>query len=123
MNLLEEAFPNHKPLMPPAGDPQRPRADLLMRLERQFFSDWLSWLCNSWDDGACNAQPPACSRDAAVNRSATIPPPSFHTPVLSHPRPFTPELCPVRRKWCTFQKGQVTAPRKTPPTKTDVLMF
>lgn len=35
MNLLEEAFPDHTPLMPPAGSPQRARADALMRLERR----------------------------------------------------------------------------------------
>jgi glutathione S-transferase len=47
MALLEEQFPNHKPLMPAADSPQRPRADQLMRLERRFFSDWLNWLCRS----------------------------------------------------------------------------
>lgn len=36
MNLLEDAFPDHKPLMPPAGSPQRSRADQLMRLERRW---------------------------------------------------------------------------------------
>lgn len=45
MALLEEQFPDHKPLMPAANSPQRPRADQLMRLERRFFSDWLNWLC------------------------------------------------------------------------------
>jgi hypothetical protein len=45
MALLEEQFPGHKPLMPAADSPQRPRADQLMRLERRFFSDWLNWLC------------------------------------------------------------------------------
>lgn len=40
MNLLESEFPEHKPLMPAAGTPQRARADSLMRLERRFFSDW-----------------------------------------------------------------------------------
>ncbi|PNG99376.1 Glutathione S-transferase DHAR2, partial [Tetrabaena socialis] len=46
MSLLEEQFPNHNPLMPPAGTPARARADGLMRLERRLFSDWLNWLCS-----------------------------------------------------------------------------
>jgi glutathione S-transferase len=41
MNLLEDAFPDHKPLMPPKGSGARRRADALMRLERRFFSAWL----------------------------------------------------------------------------------
>lgn len=52
MNLLEEEFTakdGFKELMPPKGTPERVRADALMRLERQFFSDWLGWLCNGWD--------------------------------------------------------------------------
>lgn len=48
MNLLEELFPD-RPLMPPKGTAERARADQLMRLERQFFSDWLSWLCYSYN--------------------------------------------------------------------------
>lgn len=47
MALLEAQFPDHKPLMPPTGTPERARADSLMRLERRFFSDWLAWLCRS----------------------------------------------------------------------------
>lgn len=42
MQLLEEAFPDNKPLMPPKGTPQRDRADALMRLERRFFGSWWS---------------------------------------------------------------------------------
>eukprot|EP00882_Tetradesmus_deserticola_P012311 GHRQ01013047.1.p1 GENE.GHRQ01013047.1~~GHRQ01013047.1.p1 ORF type:complete len:320 (+),score=109.31 GHRQ01013047.1:150-1109(+) len=56
MALLEEQFPDHKPLMPAAGSPQRPRADQLMRLERRFFSDWLNWLCSGWNQAAAQAQ-------------------------------------------------------------------
>jgi glutathione S-transferase len=41
MNLLEEAFPGHKPLMPPPGTPERARADALMRLERRCCGSWL----------------------------------------------------------------------------------
>ena len=48
MRLLEEAFTEHSPLLPPAGSKERSRADSLMRLERRLFSDWLSWLCQSW---------------------------------------------------------------------------
>jgi glutathione S-transferase len=44
MFLLEDTFPDHKPLLPPAGSPQRARAEQLMRLERRFFGDWLNWL-------------------------------------------------------------------------------
>jgi glutathione S-transferase len=40
LQLLEEAFPDHKPLYPKQGGPQRGLADQLMRLERRFFSDW-----------------------------------------------------------------------------------
>lgn len=40
MFLLEDAFPDHKPLLPPADSPQRNRAEQLMRLERRFFGDW-----------------------------------------------------------------------------------
>jgi glutathione S-transferase len=35
MFLLEDTFPDHKPLMPPTGTPQRNRAEQLMRLERR----------------------------------------------------------------------------------------
>ncbi|GLC43420.1 hypothetical protein PLESTB_001555600 [Pleodorina starrii] len=49
MGLLEDTFPDHKPLMPPAGTTARQRADLLMRLERKLFSDWLNWLCSDWN--------------------------------------------------------------------------
>lgn len=56
MNLLEEAFPDHQPLMPPAGSPQRSRADQLMRLERRFFGDWLNWLCSGWNQQSAQAQ-------------------------------------------------------------------
>lgn len=49
MQILEDTFPDHKPLLPPPGSEGRARADLLFRLERQLFSDWLGWLCNDWD--------------------------------------------------------------------------
>ena len=48
MRLLEEEFPDSAPLMPAVGSKERGRADALMRLERRLFSDWLSWLCQSW---------------------------------------------------------------------------
>ena len=48
MRLLEEAFPDATPLLPPVGSKERPRADALLRLERRLFSDWLSWLCSAW---------------------------------------------------------------------------
>lgn len=46
--LLEEEFPDNKPLLPPQGSPLRQTADRLFRLERQLFGDWLGWLCQSW---------------------------------------------------------------------------
>lgn len=55
MNLLEDAFPEHKPLMPPAGSQQRARADALMRLERRWFGDWLNWLCSGWNQQSAQA--------------------------------------------------------------------
>ncbi|KAI8471411.1 MAG: glutathione S-transferase [Monoraphidium minutum] len=55
MTLLEEAFPDHKPLMPPAGSAARGRADALMRLERRFFGSWLEWLCSGWNQPAAQA--------------------------------------------------------------------
>eukprot|EP00879_Flechtneria_rotunda_P013937 GHRR01014556.1.p1 GENE.GHRR01014556.1~~GHRR01014556.1.p1 ORF type:complete len:360 (+),score=94.86 GHRR01014556.1:732-1811(+) len=55
MSLLEQAFPDNKPLMPSAGSPQRARADNLMRLERRFFSDWLNWLCSGWNQQAAQS--------------------------------------------------------------------
>jgi glutathione S-transferase len=39
MFLLEDAFPDHKPLLPPADSPQRNRAEQLMRLERRSVAD------------------------------------------------------------------------------------
>lgn len=48
MRILEEAFPDNSPLLPPKGSPDRRRADGLMRLERRLFSDWLSWLTSPW---------------------------------------------------------------------------
>jgi len=60
MALLEEAFPDHTPLMPPAGTPERARADGLMRLERRFFSDWLNWLCSDWNHAEGKARFEAC---------------------------------------------------------------
>ncbi|CAL8471991.1 g11533 [Coccomyxa elongata] len=52
MRILEEAFPDKKPLLPPKGTKERQRADSLMRLERRLFSDWLSWLTTSWGHDA-----------------------------------------------------------------------
>ncbi|GLI60527.1 hypothetical protein VaNZ11_002533 [Volvox africanus] len=56
MALLEDTFPEHKPLMPPAGTPARQRADGLMRLERKLFSDWLNWLCSDWNHDRAKKQ-------------------------------------------------------------------
>jgi glutathione S-transferase len=48
MRILEEAFPDNSPLLPPKGTDDRRRADVLMRLERRLFSDWLTWLTSPW---------------------------------------------------------------------------
>ncbi|GBF92826.1 glutathione S-transferase [Raphidocelis subcapitata] len=55
MQLLEDSFPDHSPLLPPKGAPQRDRADALMRLERRFFGSWLDWLCSGWNQPASQA--------------------------------------------------------------------
>ena len=39
---LEDSFPEHKSMMPP--DSLRGQAQELLRLEREFFSAWMSWL-------------------------------------------------------------------------------
>ncbi|KAK9819179.1 hypothetical protein WJX81_001160 [Elliptochloris bilobata] len=56
MSLLEERFPEHKPLLPPAGSREAARADLLLRLERRLYSDWLPWLCQGWDNAGKRAR-------------------------------------------------------------------
>ena len=48
MQLLEEEFPDYRPLLPPEGTAERGRAEALMVLERRLFSDWLRWLCSNW---------------------------------------------------------------------------
>lgn len=50
--LLEESFPEHNPLLPPQGDPERKAAEVLMKLERQLFGAWMQWLTSNWMDGA-----------------------------------------------------------------------
>jgi hypothetical protein len=50
---MQERFPDHKPLLPPAGSAAAARADALLRLERRLFGDWLGWLCQGW----CAAAP------------------------------------------------------------------
>ncbi len=47
-DLLEDEFPDNKPLLPPKGTALRAKADILFRLERRLFSDWLGWLCQGW---------------------------------------------------------------------------
>ncbi|MEW5302529.1 MAG: hypothetical protein WDW36_005306 [Sanguina aurantia] len=49
MQLLEDSFPEHTPLMPLRGSPQRQRAEALLRLERRLFSDWMGWLTSDWN--------------------------------------------------------------------------
>jgi glutathione S-transferase len=53
--LLEKEFPANTPLLPGAGTPERSASDALMRLERQLFSRWLSWLTNGRNDAAGRA--------------------------------------------------------------------
>lgn len=46
-DLLEAAFPDHRPLVP--TDPQRvARHAALLRLERRLFGDWLGWLVQGY---------------------------------------------------------------------------
>ncbi len=42
MALLEDSFPDDKPLLPARGTQGRSRAEALMRLERRFFR----WACS-----------------------------------------------------------------------------
>lgn len=64
MALLEEAFPDHTPLLPPPGSAGRARADALLRLERRMYSDWLSWLCSAWCALAAHAHQPVAGGTA-----------------------------------------------------------
>lgn len=49
MFLLENEFPDYTPLMPADKSPERQRAGRLLQVERALFSDWLQWLCSSWN--------------------------------------------------------------------------
>jgi glutathione S-transferase len=93
MALLEDAFPDHKPLMPPAGTPERARADALMRLERRFFGAWLvrsrgrggSWWSWSWFFLPCSVCCSACYQDTLTKPllpSSLKPPVSTQTGVV-----------------------------------------
>jgi glutathione S-transferase len=44
MQILEDEFPSHKPLLPAADDPQQQRVMPLLQLERRIFGSWFSWL-------------------------------------------------------------------------------
>lgn len=48
MAWIEAEFPDHMPLAVAANDPEFPRYQMLMRLERRLFGDWLQWLTNGW---------------------------------------------------------------------------
>lgn len=50
-DALEREFPEHKPLLAPAGSALRKRQDDLNRLERALFGRWMQWLTSSWMDG------------------------------------------------------------------------
>ena len=50
-STLESEFPDHNPLLAPAGTPLRKRQDDLNRLERTLFSRWMQWLTSGWMDG------------------------------------------------------------------------
>jgi hypothetical protein len=85
MRAIEDAFPEHSPLLPLAGTPERQRAEGLLRLERRLFSDWLSWLCSSW--WACVPHQPwrhASSPCSALSSQ------SMHCPLVRLPRGFLP---------------------------------
>ena len=53
--LLEEWYPEPA-LLPPKQTEEASRAEYLMRLERQLFSDWLQWLCNGWGGATARAR-------------------------------------------------------------------
>lgn len=44
MNVLEDEFPGYKPLLPPPGTRERELVQPLLKLERQVFGSWFSWL-------------------------------------------------------------------------------
>jgi len=44
MQTIEDAFPQHHPLLPPKGSPARREADYLLQVERALFGAWLNWL-------------------------------------------------------------------------------
>jgi glutathione S-transferase len=44
MQELEDKYPNHNPLLPGKSSPQSARVAPLLKLERQAFSHWFSWL-------------------------------------------------------------------------------
>ena len=48
MKAIEERFPDSNPLLPAKGTPERQRAEILMRFERQVFSDSFRWMTSSW---------------------------------------------------------------------------
>lgn len=54
MDLLEQAFPNNKPLVPDAAEAPAAAARhaALLRLERRLFGDWLDWLVRGGGGGA-----------------------------------------------------------------------
>jgi len=53
MDLLEQAFPNNKPLVPDAAvsPAAAARHSALLRLERRLFGDWLDWLVRGGNGG------------------------------------------------------------------------
>eukprot|EP00200_Dunaliella_tertiolecta_P018774 CAMPEP_0202399818 /NCGR_PEP_ID=MMETSP1128-20130828/2275_1 /ASSEMBLY_ACC=CAM_ASM_000463 /TAXON_ID=3047 /ORGANISM="Dunaliella tertiolecta, Strain CCMP1320" /LENGTH=483 /DNA_ID=CAMNT_0049003223 /DNA_START=238 /DNA_END=1689 /DNA_ORIENTATION=- len=56
MMLLEQEFPDHKPLIPRGSSQEVQRAEQLMRLERRLFSDWLGWACSDWNQAMAKAR-------------------------------------------------------------------
>ena len=48
MAWIEAEFPDHSPLAVAENDIEFPRYQMLMRLERRLFGDWLQWLTNNW---------------------------------------------------------------------------
>lgn len=56
MSVLEEEFPSHKPLLPPAGSKEREKVPGLLRLERRVFGSWFSWLTSRAGGGGAAAE-------------------------------------------------------------------
>lgn len=75
MQVLESSFPEHNPLLPEPSDPQAPRVQPLLRLERQLFSSWFRWLISpsrSGDSQQREYEKLLSETDAQLGEAASI---------------------------------------------------